>query len=145
MSADNHNRGRQGAFRASRTPLAFTQDRTVPPYRRQSVSTGQETPAGRQPRPPISTSQETPGGRQPPSSIPPAATIPRRDENHHISQVMQMCSKILEEQKKMKEDYRKLGQVVGKLEEELRQLNDSIKLHNEESFTIENSSYKVSS
>lgn len=63
---------------------------------------------------------------------------------------VQMCHQILEEmrhgldeQRQIKADLRKIGTIVGKLEDNVRFLSDELKHHTDQSFAIENSSFKV--
>ena len=49
----------------------------------------------------------------------------------------------LEEQKKVKEDVRRIGLAMNRLEDRIKHLGDQFKLHSEQSFSVDNSQYKV--
>lgn len=68
-------------------------------------------------------------------------TRPIASENSQ--KTYELFQKTLDEQRKVREDVMKIGQLMNACWEELKQLKDEFKQHNEESFTIESSGYKV--
>lgn len=108
------------------------------------------------PRPPHSQRSRVPYSR--PTTVtagsghPATVTSPtlQSGANTAMDAVLELCHQLMdevrhsrEENKKMSDDIRKLSQTLTKLDESYKKLRDDFKAHNETSFNIETSVYKV--